>query len=137
MSRRKRLARQVLLFSIAEEFSRVRSAFRTLSGIHRSASIPVARQGNKDFMGLAGYFLIGSINNPSFSVRYEPATYANTRATTLTTSTAAYDNDITTAAAVIGDWWTTTIGYQNYESSETVLAFKRSLYDCIHQSFDF
>jgi len=69
---------------------------------------PIATQNTSDFLNKAGYFLIGSITTPSYSVRYEPSAYTNTGATTLVTPTAAYDNNITTAAAVPSSWWTIT-----------------------------
>lgn len=67
---------------------------------------PIATQNIADFTGVPGVYLIGSITTPSYSVTYQPSAWSNTGATTITSPTAAYDNDVTTAAAVPSNWWT-------------------------------
>ena len=69
---------------------------------------PIATQNTADFLGVTGYFLIGSITTPSSGTRYQPSAFADTGSTTTSTPTAAYDNNVTTSAAVLSRWWTVT-----------------------------
>lgn len=72
---------------------------------------PIATQNTADYLNKAGYFLIGSIITPSFSLHYSPSTWSNTGATTIQNPAEAYDNNTTTAAAVPSSWWTIITGY--------------------------
>jgi hypothetical protein len=70
------------------------------------AITPIATQNPTDYLGKVGYFLIGSIVTPSYSTRYQPNSFSDLGSSTTQTPPAAYDNNLTTSAAVLGRWWT-------------------------------
>lgn len=65
---------------------------------------PVATQNPADYLGKTGYFLIGIITTPTYSTRYRPSTYSDVGSSTTQQPQAAYDGDVTTSAAVLGQW---------------------------------
>lgn len=71
---------------------------------------PIATQDTSDFTNHAGYFLIGSIVTPSYTPRYKPSRFSDIGSDASANPQAAYDNDVTTFAVVIGHWWTVTTG---------------------------
>ena len=69
---------------------------------------PIATQTRSDYENRAGYFLIGDIVTPSYTLRYRPSTYSDLGSDSTVNPAAAYDNDITTVAMVPANWFTTT-----------------------------
>lgn len=70
------------------------------------AITPIATTNTADYLAHVGYFLIGSIVTPSYSPRYQPTAYNDLGSSATIAPTAAYDNNLISAAAVLGRWWT-------------------------------
>ena len=68
------------------------------------AITPIATQDSADFLGKAGYFLIGSLVTPTYVVRYQPSSYSDVGTQGTSNPGAAYDNNILTDAMVSGEW---------------------------------
>ena len=66
---------------------------------------PYATQNTSDFIGKAGYFLIGEIVTPTYVPRYQPSTYLDGGTQTTASPAAAYDNNVATDAIVSSSWW--------------------------------
>jgi hypothetical protein len=62
---------------------------------------PIAIQTPSAYLGHTGYFLIGSVTTPSYTPRYHPSRYSDIGSSTTSYPAAAYDNDVTTDAAVV------------------------------------
>lgn len=77
---------------------------------------PVATQNTADFENKSGYFLIGSIITPSYSPRYQPTTFSDTGSDTTVNPSYAYDNDVTTLAAVPGTWNSYVSGFDAFHN---------------------
>jgi hypothetical protein len=71
---------------------------------------PIATQNRADYEYKPGHLLIGSITTPGYTVRYQPSRYTDLGANTTTNPAAAYDNDVTTEAVVVGVWFTSASG---------------------------
>jgi hypothetical protein len=71
---------------------------------------PIVTQDPVDFENKAGYFLIGSITTPAWTVRYEPSAYTDTGTSTTIDPSAAYDNNILTDAIVNSTLWSVPTG---------------------------
>lgn len=68
---------------------------------------PIATQNTADYTGVSGDFLIGSIMTPIVNTVYRPSAFADSGATTTSNPSYAYDQNLSTAAAVNSSWWTT------------------------------
>lgn len=66
----------------------------------------LATQNPADFENRTAYFLIGSIITPSYTPRYQPSAYSDHGSQGTVSPAAAYDNDVTTWAAVGARWQT-------------------------------
>lgn len=89
---------------------------------------PIATQNTADYIDHAGYFLIGDIVTPSYTPRYRPSHFSDVGSSSTVNPSAAYDNDVTTAAIVEGSWWTTT-------APGPVFTYHSATGDCIWNGF--
>jgi hypothetical protein len=94
------------------------------------AITPIATTTQSDYLNKVGYFFIGSITTPVYTVRYAPSAFATSGASTVSNPANAYDNNLATYATLPSYWFPTLVSspppvftYNAYDCSCTWSAF--------------